>query len=84
MATESDSELQETQVSEDSAKPKKMRGKYKRKSDGELYELTISPPNAITGRTHKAVNEIHTWEGVSMDFARDFTKEDGSTLLPSI
>lgn len=69
---------------DDSAKPKKIRGKFKRKSDGELYELTVSPPHPITGRTHKAVNAVHTWEGSQMDFPRDFTKEDGTPLLPSV
>lgn len=67
-----------------SNKPKKYKEKFKRKSDGELYELTVSVPHPLHGRTHKAVNEVHTWEGESLDFAHAFTKADGTPLLPSI
>lgn len=65
-------------------KPKKYKEKFKRKSDGELYELVVNLPHPITERTHKATNKIHTWEGTQTDFARDFTRANGDPLLPSI
>lgn len=55
---------------------------YIRKSDGEKYALAISP-NDIMGRTHKAQNTKHYWEGTEPQFRDAFTEEDGSPVKDS-
>ena len=54
-------------------------GKYRRKSDGELYALAIVPDDRI-GRTHKATNTAHYWEGTEAQFREQFTEENGSPI----
>lgn len=53
-----------------------------RKSDQELYDLVIGPPNPLNGRTHKATNEKHVWEGTEKTFLEAFTRADGTSLAP--
>jgi len=62
------------------------KGKYTRKSDGEVYALAVveDDPN---GRTHKAINNVHYWEGTEHQFAMEFTevgKEGAAKKIPSL
>ncbi len=64
-------------------KVRKGKSKYVRKSDGEIYELEMHAADPLTGRTHRAFNEVHQWEGDERMFCRDFIRQDGQPLMPS-
>lgn len=48
-------------------------GKYTRKSDGEPYALAIVEDDPL-GRTHKAINNVHSWEGTEAEFKAAFVE----------
>lgn len=54
-------------------------GLYIRKSDGEKYALAINETDWM-GRTHKATNTVHYWEGTQAQFLANFTTEDGKQI----
>lgn len=55
-------------------------GTFVRKSDGEEYALAVVPANPLNGRTHRAMNTAHYWEGTEEQFVKAFTKKDGEGL----
>jgi len=55
-------------------------GPFKRKSDGEEYALAIVQMNPLNGRTHRAMNTAHYWEGTLEQFLAAFTNKDGSPI----
>lgn len=55
-------------------------GTFVRKSDGEEYALAVVPMNPLNGRTHRAMNTAHYWEGTEEQFVKAFTKKGGEGL----
>ena len=65
---------------------KDYKGKYTRASDGEVYALAVVESDPL-GRTHKAMNSAHSWEGTERQFAIAFTevgKEGEAKKLPDL
>lgn len=58
------------------------KGKYVRSSDGETYALAVVPGD-INGRTHKAMNSEHYWEGTYEQFKKEFI-EEGDDDKPTV
>lgn len=61
-------------------------GEYTRASDGEVYALAVVENDPL-GRTHKALNTAHFWEGTERDFLVEFTevgKEGSDKKIPSL
>lgn len=55
-------------------------GKFKRKSDGEIYEMFVHPPDPLFNRTHMGQSAKYHWAGVLSQFIEAFDNEDGSSL----
>lgn len=56
------------------------KGTFKRKSDGEEYALTVVKMNPLNGRTHRAMNTLHYWEGTEEQFTKAFTEKNGAAI----
>jgi hypothetical protein len=56
-------------------------GKYTRISDGEVYALAVVEADPL-GRTHKAINTLHFWEGTKSQFEKAFVGEGKSAPDP--
>jgi hypothetical protein len=56
-------------------------GSYTKQSDGEEYALAVveDDPN---GRTHKAKNSLHFWEGTKAEFRAQFDVKDNDKRAP--
>lgn len=50
-------------------------GEYTRASDGEVYALAVVENDPL-GRTHKAINSLHYWEGTEDQFKKEFPQPD--------
>lgn len=46
---------------------------------GEEFALGIAPDDRL-GRTHKAMNNTHYWEGTESEFRNSFTEKDGKPI----
>lgn len=49
-------------------------GEYTRATDNEVYALAVVEHDPL-GRTHKAMNTVHYWEGTEAQFKKEFSKK---------
>lgn len=54
--------------------PNDYKGKFLKESDGEVYGLCVVENDPL-GRTHKARNDEHFWEGTKAEFKEQFEKQ---------
>jgi hypothetical protein len=52
-------------------KDSEFKGNYKKTDSGEPYALAVVSDDAL-GRTHKAKNSLHYWEGTAQEFKNQF------------
>jgi hypothetical protein len=59
----------------------KFSGSYTKASDGEEYALAVVDDDPL-GRTHKALNSMHYWEGTKAEFREQFDVKENDKRAP--